>query len=68
MNSKFRQSWRERSAGEKAVQPNREFLRITFGQVTDVERRRVRQHLEEYCEQDTMGMVDNVKSLKLLAG
>ena len=45
---------------------SREFLRVTFGQVTGVERRRVRQHLEEYCGLDTMGMVDIVKSLKSL--
>jgi hypothetical protein len=30
---------------------------VTHGQVTAAERRRVRQHLEEYCGLDTMGMV-----------
>lgn len=36
---------------------SREFLRVTHGQVTAAERRRVRQHLEAYCALDTMGMV-----------
>ena len=36
---------------------SREFLRVTHGQVTAAERRRVRQHLEEYCGLDTKGMV-----------
>jgi hypothetical protein len=34
-----------------------EFLRVTFGDVTAEERRRVRQQLEEYCGRDTEGMV-----------
>jgi hypothetical protein len=34
-----------------------EFLRVTFGDVTDEERRRVRQQLEEYCGRDTEGMI-----------
>jgi hypothetical protein len=36
---------------------SREFLRVTFGEVTETERRRVRQELEEYCGQDTEGMI-----------
>jgi hypothetical protein len=36
---------------------SREFLRVTHNQVTATERRRVRQHLEEYCGLDTEGMV-----------
>jgi hypothetical protein len=43
---------------------SREFLRVTYGQVTAAERRRVRQHLEEYCGLDTMGMVQIVEELK----
>jgi hypothetical protein len=43
---------------------SREFLRVTCGQVTAAERRRVRQHLEEYCGLDTMGMVSIVNALK----
>ena len=42
---------------------SREFLRVTYGQVTVAERRRVRQHLKEYCGLDTMGMVKIVNSL-----
>ena len=34
---------------------SREFLRVTYGQVTDAERRRVRRDLEEYCGLDTLG-------------
>ena len=45
---------------------SREFLRVAYGQVTDGERRRVRQHLEEYCGQDTMGMVQIVNYLRSL--
>jgi hypothetical protein len=45
---------------------SREFLRVTHGQVTAAERRRVRQHLEEYCGLDTMGMVQILKRLQNL--
>ena len=34
-----------------------EFLRITFGEVSEVERQRVRRQLKEYCGQDTEGMI-----------
>lgn len=34
-----------------------EFLRISFGQVPEIERRRVRRRLEAYCGRDTEGMV-----------
>jgi len=44
----------------------REFLRVTFGDVTAAERRRVRQNLEEYCGLDTFGMVLIVDQLKQL--
>jgi hypothetical protein len=45
---------------------SREFLRVTFGDVTDAESHRVRQHLEEYCALDTLGMVQIVDKLKQL--
>ena len=45
---------------------SREFLRITFGQVSDEERKRVRRDLEAYCALDTLGMVQIVDQLKLL--
>ena len=34
-----------------------EFLRVTFGEVDEAERQRVRHELEVYCTQDTEGMV-----------
>ena len=46
---------------------SREFLRVTHGQVTDAERRRVRHHLEEYCGLDTMGMVQIVSCLRTIS-
>jgi hypothetical protein len=36
---------------------SREFLRVTFGDVTESERKRVRRALEKYCKQDTEGMI-----------
>jgi hypothetical protein len=33
-----------------------EFMRVTYGDVPESERRRVRRLLEQYCEQDTLGM------------
>ncbi len=36
---------------------SREFLRVTFGDVTESERKRVRHSLEKYCGQDTEGMI-----------
>jgi hypothetical protein len=43
-----------------------EFLRITFGEVSEVERQRVRRQLEEYCGQDTEGMIWIVDALRAL--
>ena len=45
---------------------SREFLRVTYGQVTAAERRRVRQHLEEYCGLDTLGMVHILHELEII--
>ena len=45
---------------------SREFLRVTFGNVTAAERRRVRKALEEYCGLDTLGMVQIVDQLNRL--
>lgn len=36
---------------------SREFLRITFGDVAESERKRIRRALDKYCGQDTEGMV-----------
>ena len=40
--------------------------RVTYGQVSDAERRRVRRDLEEYCGLDTLGMIQIVAQLKRL--
>ena len=45
---------------------SRQFLRVTYSQVTDAERRRVRRDLEEYCGLDTLGMVQIVDQLARL--
>ena len=42
---------------------SREFLRVTFGNVADEERQRVRKDLEAYCGMDTKGMVQIVREL-----
>jgi hypothetical protein len=36
---------------------SREFVQVTFGEVSESERKRVRKALELYCGQDTEGMV-----------
>jgi len=45
---------------------SREFLRVTFGNVADEERQRVRKDLEHYCGQDTLGMVQIIRELAKL--
>lgn len=45
-----------------------EFLRVTFGDVPEAERQRVRQALNQYCALDTLGMVDILDALRRLAG
>lgn len=42
---------------------SREFLRITFGGVSDQEKAILRNWLERYCELDTLGMVEIVERL-----
>ena len=56
----------EKLAIQEGGAASREFLRVTFGDVTAAERRRVRRDLEEYCGQDTLGMVQIVDKLKQL--
>jgi hypothetical protein len=53
----------EKLAIQEGNTAGREFLRVTFGDVTAAERRRVRQDLEEYCGLDTRGMVQIVDQL-----
>jgi hypothetical protein len=36
---------------------SKEFLRVTFGDVEEAERRQVREQLEKYCGRDTEGMI-----------
>jgi len=43
---------------------SREFLRVTFGDVGESERKRVRRALDLYCGQDTEGMVWILDALK----
>jgi hypothetical protein len=43
-----------------------EFLRVTFMDVPDAERQRVRRQLEEYCGLDTNGMIWIVDALRKL--
>ena len=45
-----------------------EFLRVTFGNVAEDERRKVREQLERYCGQDTEGMIWIVDALHRLVG
>ncbi len=42
---------------------SREFLRVTFGEVSNAERAKVRRQLEDYCGLDTMGMVKITQKL-----
>ena len=44
-----------------------EFLRVTFGDVPEAERQRVRRQLEAYCGQDTEGMLWIVEALEQLS-
>ena len=42
---------------QEGGEASREFVRVTFGDVNESERKRVRQALEKYCGLDTEGMV-----------
>jgi len=46
---------------------SREYLRVTFGKATSVEREKVRKQLEEYCGLDTIGMKQIIDKLKKLS-
>jgi hypothetical protein len=48
-------------------QASTEFMRITFGEASEEERRRIRAELEEYCGLDTRGMAEIVGALGGLA-
>ena len=40
-----------------------EYLRVTFGDVPEEERVRVRGYLEKYCKMDTQAMIDILSQL-----
>jgi hypothetical protein len=42
---------------QEGATASREFLRVTFGDVSESERKRLRRALDLYCGQDTEGMV-----------
>lgn len=44
-----------------------EYMRVTFGEVTEAERRKVRAALEQYCGRDTEGMVWILDALQNVA-
>lgn len=52
---------------QNGEQASEEFKRITFSQVSDEERQKVRENLEAYCWLDTMGMLDIIRVLSRLA-
>jgi hypothetical protein len=52
---------------QEGSQASEAFKRITFGDVGEEERRKVRKNLEEYCGLDTSGMVEIVEVLAKLA-
>lgn len=45
---------------------SREFMRITFTRVDEKERQRVKRALEQYCAQDTRGLIDILEALERL--
>lgn len=45
-----------------------EFMRVTYGDVSDAERTKVRGQLEQYCQLDTLGMVWILEELAGLTG
>ena len=61
-----------RSYGHLAIQEGTmaslEFLRVHFTDVPEAERQRVRRELEEYCGQDTEGMIWIVEALRRQIG
>jgi hypothetical protein len=48
---------------QNGSQASEEFKKVTFCEVDEGEREKVRKHLEEYCGLDTMAMVDIVRVL-----
>jgi len=63
-------AWTGRGYGHLAIQEggtaSLEFLRVTFGDAPEAERKRVPQALNDYCALDTLGMVDIIDALRRL--
>jgi len=53
---------------EKGDMASFEFERVTYGDVSEEERQRIRKALEEYCELDTLAEVEIVKALRNIVG
>jgi hypothetical protein len=53
---------------QEGGQANLEYMRVHFGEVSQDERRKVREQLERYCGQDTEGMLWVVDALRALLG
>ena len=53
----------ENLAIHEGGQASGEFMRVTFGKVSDADRQQVLRNLEEYCGQDTLGMLDILQRL-----
>ena len=51
---------------QEGGQASQEFLRVTYTDVSQKERMRVRKALKEYCKLDTEGMIDIIKALETL--
>jgi hypothetical protein len=49
---------------QEGTQAQREFMRITFTKVPDSEKKKVREALLKYCEQDTQAMIDVFNTLQ----
>ena len=56
----------EQLAIQEGDTASREFLRVTFSEVPEAERQRVRGQLEAYCGQDTEGMIWIIEALRRL--
>ncbi|MEI6809527.1 MAG: hypothetical protein WCN95_12475, partial [bacterium] len=56
----------ENLAIHEGGQASSEFMRVTFGKVPDADRQQVLRNLEEYCGQDTLGMLDILQRLAVI--
>ena len=56
--------WYESMAIADGGAASLEYLRVTFGGIDEAQREAVRRNLEQYCELDTMAMVEIVGRLR----